>query len=311
MTVKIHLTIAEGTRPALTNDHRQALRKGIAAGMGELGIGNGSPAGEMLLNIADQIGREETLVVDASELKRHDLAALVRILRDFAAPSSHLFHPASISAVLGHLAREVEAEDVAAQARLADLEYQATLVREQREMRVQIEKAAGKEIAAAKKALEASQAALVKTVNDAQRALVSMLDAATAHDTLVEQYARSLSDAGLTIEEGGPEYESGAKARGSMSRGLRLRGAWWAPVHAVELFIWLTDRVGKERLGQRKNPSRLGITRQASLLAQIDELPTLLHPPLKQGRVDLPPLAGGFKTKSDYKAAAATPDSAA
>lgn len=111
--------------------------------------------------------------------------------------------------------------------------------------RPDLEKAAAKEVTAAQKQLEASRQALTDAAGRAQQALVEVGTAAEAHNALIAQHAAALAVRGLRLEESHDHQTGGGR------QGARVRGAWWLPVDASTLLVWVMHRAAAAVLPDR------------------------------------------------------------
>ncbi|MFD5506993.1 hypothetical protein ACFWIB_04350 [Streptomyces sp. NPDC127051] len=111
--------------------------------------------------------------------------------------------------------------------------------------RPDVEKAAAKAIAAAQKELEASRKAMAEATARAQQALVELGEAANSHNALIARHSAALAVRGLRLEDA-HDHQTG----GGM-KGLRVRGAWWLPVEAPTLLVWVVHRAAAAVLPPR------------------------------------------------------------
>ncbi|MFI1394088.1 hypothetical protein [Streptomyces sp. NPDC020681] len=138
--------------------------------------------------------------------------------------------------------------------------------------RPDVEKAAAKEIGAAKKELEASHDALATAASTAQQALLDLYGAAEAHNALIARHSAALTVRGLAVEEGRDHQTGGGRD------GLRIRGVWWVPVQSVALLTWVTDQVAAvcwpRGTGMRSATGRHALERRSDgLLGKVAKLP--------------------------------------
>ncbi|MGW7440605.1 hypothetical protein [Streptomyces sp. NPDC054849] len=161
--------------------------------------------------------------------------------------------------------------------------------------RPDLEKAAGKDITAAQKQLEASRQTLTEALTRAQQGLAELTAAAGAHNALIERHSAALAVRGLRLED---EHEH---QTGGGPKGARIRGTWWTPVEPTSLLVWVMHRVASAALPERHQLigslkfayGRYLFERQAAdLLAGVPELPRRqLAPQLRPEVVDMRPPA--------------------
>ncbi|MEV6116635.1 hypothetical protein AB0L59_30210 [Streptomyces sp. NPDC052109] len=126
--------------------------------------------------------------------------------------------------------RQAHAEQVAAERAAASRE--------------ELEKVAGKDIAAAGKELKAARVQLEAAAEAAQRALVDLMRQAEAYDVLVERHADVLVGRGLDLngESGGGQSFSGAA--------VKVRGQLFQSAGSGAVLACLAHRVAEARLPQ-------------------------------------------------------------
>lgn len=111
--------------------------------------------------------------------------------------------------------------------------------------RPDLEKSVTKDIAAAQKQLEASRKNLTDAAARAQQALVDVGVAAEAHNALIAQQSAALAVRGLRLEDNHDHQTGGGP------KGARVRGAWWLPVDASTLMVWVMHRAATAVLPDR------------------------------------------------------------
>jgi colicin import membrane protein len=136
--------------------------------------------------------------------------------------------------------------------RVAQARTNARELREERERQVsaeraaatreELEKAAAKEITAAGRALKAVREELEAKAAEAQAGLVALMEAAEAHDRLVQHYAESLAAQGL-----GVDGDSGG-ASGFEGWTVRARGAEYRTAGSGSVLACVAHRVAEARL---------------------------------------------------------------
>lgn len=147
------------------------------------------------------------------------------------------------------------------------------------EDRAEMERAAAVPIEEAGKELAASQERLVRAVEAAQKALVQLMDTATAHSGLIGHHSVVLQGHGLTADPGVPDA-----ATFVFPGGLRVSKRFWKPLDAGDLATWLLHRVAEARLPRHHRlvgalayaPGTLAVRQRA------DGLLDVLQEPAKQ-----------------------------